>query len=190
MSVEDAVKALGWIQPTQILLQDECDVAARAYILSLDVFLRRRSVDPPTWLRKMFEWGPVKRPVSWCDVPKARKADCGLLAALAREVYKARGVEAFQAQLIVKYPEHAVEHWVKIWRNKGAEPDWIWGNFVYHEVVVVKRGRVVEVYDPLLNALFNGIPQRIDRGIVVAFRVFGELKKITPGVWHLMRTSP
>ena len=61
----------------------------------------------PHWLRNKFKWGPSGYPIHWCDAVRRETLDCGVLAALAHEVFSVRGVQSFRAQFVQRFSEVA-----------------------------------------------------------------------------------
>lgn len=133
----------------------------------------------PTWLSKVFEWGPSEWPISWCQLVKEKYLDCGVFAALAREVFKAQGHEVHPAQVLISYNATCTSHWQKYWdhRKKKKKKDdkrdvfpWIGTEIVYHEICVLEmpdgEGRF---YDSTWGHWY--LPQsRIGFGAVLALR--------------------
>jgi hypothetical protein len=64
---------------------------------------------------------------------RRKTLDCGALAALAHEIFLARGVKSFPVQLIQQYSEHAARHWQKEWDGKDVSSHWIGEDVIYHE---------------------------------------------------------
>src|SRR5215467_8611841 len=46
----------------------------------------------PRWIARRWVWGPTRWPIAWCEAVKAEKIDCGVFAAFAREIFRAKGV--------------------------------------------------------------------------------------------------
>jgi hypothetical protein len=101
----------------------------------------------PTWLSQLFEWGPSEWPISWCELVKEDVIDCGVFAALAREVFKAQGVDVHPAQALISYNAVCTAHWQDYWdkrkktkKNKNNRDifPWIGTEIVYHEICVLE----------------------------------------------------
>ena len=102
----------------------------------------------PRWLRHRFEWGPSRYPIYWCELPKKSKVDCGVLAALAHEVFTARGVRSFRAQLVQEFTSDTAAQWRRGWEGENAITEWIRDSLIYHEgVAVVLRENAVKLWD-------------------------------------------
>ena len=87
-------------------------------------------------------------PIYWCDVPEAATLDCGALASLSLLVLRARGARVAQAQLVLRYPEHALRQWAQMWRRSGESTAWVQSNTCYHEACAVFERGEVAVWDP------------------------------------------
>ena len=90
-------------------------------------------------------------PIHWCEAVEQKTLDCGALAALAREVFSARGVRNYPAQFIQQYTEVAGRQWSKRWAGDGdgASAHWINEDLIYHEAcAVVLRDNEVGLWDP------------------------------------------
>ena len=103
----------------------------------------------PRWLRQRFEWGPTRYPIHWCEIGKAKVLDCGVHAAMAHEVFLARGIRAFRAQMVQEYSEGAAEQWQLKWEDRDAITTWLDGGMIYHEgcAVVTYEGET-KLWDP------------------------------------------
>ena len=112
---------------------------------------------PPTWLSHHFTWGPSVWPISWCQALKEKIIDCGVFAALAREVFQAQGFLAHPAQVLLYYNESCTHHWKDIWVNgmKKVEKSkigevfpWVGSRIVYHELCLLEMpDGSAKVYD-------------------------------------------
>jgi len=102
----------------------------------------------PRWLRHRFEWGPSSYPVYWCELPSKKKVDCGVLAALAHEVFTSRGVRCFRAQLVQEFTSDVAAQWRCGWEGANAITQWIGERVIYHEgVAVVVDSDRIKVWD-------------------------------------------
>lgn len=114
-------------------------------------------IKPPHWLGQLFTWGPSAWPIAWCQIPREKTLDCGVFAALAREVFQAQGVVAHPAQALIRYNEACTDHWKDLWKSGSKKMDkrqsrelfpWIGDEVVYHEICVLELpGRDAKVYD-------------------------------------------
>lgn len=158
-----------WVEhPSSTILHHEsnCCEEARlwflAYARSMEIgSLARYDLKAPTWLSQLFTWGPSEWPISWCQLVKEKFIDCGVFAALAREILKAQGFEAHPAQILLSYNENCTHHWKDLWvagkkkqdTLKGNEPrgksfPWIGNKLVYHEVCALElQDGTARIYD-------------------------------------------
>jgi hypothetical protein len=127
-----------------------CCEIAREWIVNTD-FSALHGADAqtgPRWLRHRFEWGPGTYPIYWCEIAGKKKLDCGVLAALAHEVYTSRGVRSFRAQLVQEFSSQATAQWRSAWTSESAVTDWITDTLIYHEgVAVVARDNELKLWD-------------------------------------------
>jgi hypothetical protein len=141
-----------WVEhPSSVIIHHDaaCCEEARlwflAYARSMEVGASSQfQVKAPAWLMGLFEWGPSKWPISWCEVVKEKKIDCGAFAALAREVFQAQGHEAYPAQALLSYNRICTEHWQDLWKDKKSAEiketfPWVGDEIVYHEICVIER---------------------------------------------------
>lgn len=87
----------------------------------------------PRWMREHSTWGPTVWPIHWCEAVDAGTVDCGVHAAMAHEVFIARGVTAFRAQFVQRYSADTAASWRQNWGMSGASDHWIDGESIYHE---------------------------------------------------------
>lgn len=127
-----------------------CCRDAVAWLRGLDTANCRRTGrwDPPAWLRRTYEWGPMRWPLHWCGVPTAERLDCGALAAVATRLFRARSQRAVPVQLVLRYPLHATAQWARMWSHSGEPASWVRGTVVYHEACGVIDGGLLRVWDP------------------------------------------
>ena len=147
-----------WVEhPSSVIIHHEsaCCEEARlwflAYAKSMEIgSLSQFRLKAPNWLMGLFEWGPSKWPISWCEVVREKVIDCGAFAALAREVFQAQGHEAHPAQALLSYNQACTEHWQDLWKAEPKKPGetssealgeafpWIGDEIVYHEICVIE----------------------------------------------------
>jgi hypothetical protein len=124
-----------------------------AYARSMEIgMLSQFEVKAPTWLTQLFRWGPSQWPISWCEVVRQEVIDCGVFAALAREVFKAQGQEVHPAQALLRYNPACTAHWDDLWREERAKKrelfPWVGKELVYHELCLLEtRQGEARVYD-------------------------------------------
>lgn len=128
---------------------DRCCHEARlwflAYARSMEIgSISEVRIKAPTWLSKLFTWGPSKWPIAWCELVHEEVVDCGVFAALAREVLAAQGHSVHPAQVLLAYGEDCTRHWKSLWSMEekdikaGKAFPWIGERVVYHEICVVE----------------------------------------------------
>lgn len=126
-----------------------CDIA-REWMLAMDYsqLSAGNTLTGPRWLRNKYQWGPSSWPLFWCEAAEQKTLDCGALAALAHEIFVARGVRSFPAQLIHQYSEHATSQWYKGWKGDETSVHWIKEDLIYHEgCAVITRDNEIKVWD-------------------------------------------
>ncbi len=82
--------------------------------------------------------------------PSAKKTlDCGALAAIAHEVFTARGVKSYRIQIVQKFSEVATKQWTSSWNEtNGQQLPWTHNDLIYHEGCAIAVGeREVKVWD-------------------------------------------
>jgi hypothetical protein len=163
--------------PSQISHHGEgCCNRALSWLTTLDraYSFTSGNFDPPVWLRRRFGWAPHAWPIFWCQVPIAENLDCGALAALATELFRARGKIALPVQLALLYPKEAIEVWRVTWRSSLGHASWISENMCYHEACALLGNDEVEIWDPTEGRWLmplSAMPQRY--GELIAIRIFG-----------------
>ena len=128
-----------------------CCEVVKEWVIATDLSLLGggSELTGPRWLRHRFEWGPTRYPIHWCEIGRASVLDCGVHAALAHEIFLARGIRSFRAQMIQEYSENAAEQWQMRWEERDAITSWIDGVLIYHEgCATVTNGNVLKLWDP------------------------------------------
>ena len=162
---------------------DSCCDEARfwflAYARSMEIgSLAQFNIKAPTWLSQLFTWGPTDWPISWCQLVKEKVVDCGVFAALAREVFKAQGHEPHPAQALLSFNETCTNHWKDLWKkgdksggkSRGETFPWIGDQVVYHELCLLELpDGTAKVYDSTWGSWYRP-QQRIGFGAVLALR--------------------
>lgn len=187
-----------WLHsPASVIAHHEeaCCRVAREWMLATDYsrLSAGDSLTGPRWLRQRFAWGPSRHPIHWCEAVRRDTLDCGALAALAHELFLARGVESYPTQLIQQYSEHATSHWLAGWAEDDTPSHWIETDVVYHEgCAVVTGGDEIKIWDATASWWVN--PRQLGGyGGVLALRVFvdaapaaflWDTHRITPNEWH------
>jgi hypothetical protein len=126
-----------------------CDTA-REWIIGMDFSQLHggNSLTGPRWLRSKFKWGPSKWPMHWCEAVKEKTLDCGALGALSHQLFLARGVRSFAAQLILEFNDASTRHWHETWSKENACAHWISEGLIYHEgCAVAVQDNEIKVWD-------------------------------------------
>jgi hypothetical protein len=152
----DTFERTGWAQASVSTLADHgrCCAAARGWLVAMSRSLDFAATDglvfaAPRWLMHRWKWGPTRWPVSWCEAVRAEAVDCGVFGAFAREIFRAKGVEAYGGQVLRSCAGTTTAHWRAKWAALPGAFNWIGENAVYHEVCIVRVGRAeARVYDP------------------------------------------
>jgi hypothetical protein len=128
-----------------------CCEIVKEWIIATDQSLLNggNELTGPRWLRHRYEWGPTRYPIHWCEIGRSKVLDCGVHAAIAQEVFLARGVRCFRAQFVQEYSEGASEQWQLKWEDRDAITTWIEGKLIYHEgCAVIGSDGVAKLWDP------------------------------------------
>ena len=153
----------------------DCCEEARLWFLALARSMEIRSlsqykIKAPTWLQERFTWGPTQWPIAWCQLVKEDVIDCGVFAALAREIFKAQGFEAHPAQALLSYNPTCTSHWKDLWKgdpsqekkktSEGEVFPWIGTQIVYHELCLVELPNgEAKVYDSTWGNWYESRPR-------------------------------
>jgi hypothetical protein len=153
---------------------DHCCDVAREWLIAMDFAqLNGGSLrSGPRWLRKTYEWGPSAWPITWCEVVHRKVIDCGAHAALAHEVFAARGGTALRAQFVQRYSDDATEQWRRKWSDEQVSDHWLGENAIYHEGnALLGEGDELKLWDGSSGCWLNP-RQEGGYGAVLAVRVF------------------
>jgi hypothetical protein len=145
-----------WAQASVSTLVDHgpCCAAARGWIVATSRSLDFAATDgltfaAPRWLTRRWKWGPTCWPIAWCEAVRAEAIDCGVFGAFAREIFRAKGVQAYGGQVLRECAKATTAHWRARWAAVPGAFDWIGENTVYHEVCIIQVGPAeARVYDP------------------------------------------
>ncbi len=168
----------GHWQPSQISHHGRiCCEIAREWITSTDfsALSGGNLLTGPRWLREKFNWGASSYPIFWCEAVRKKTLDCGALAALAHEVFAARGVKSRRVQIVQRFSEAATKQWSCSWRENGdAELRWIDRDLIYHEgcAIEVVEGEI-KVWDASAGWWVDP-KAKTGYGSLIAIRVTGE----------------
>jgi hypothetical protein len=170
-----------------------CCEAAREWVFAFDLSLlgSADALTGPRWLRHKFKWGPSPWPLHWCEAVRREALDCGALAALAREIFEARGVRAFPAQLVQQYTDDSARHWRRNWDGEEIPSGWIRDELIYHEAcAVLAAGDEIKVWDPTASWWVN--PRQFGGyGSLLALRLLTDEAAPRAGFrWGAHRVAP
>lgn len=124
-----------------------CCETAREWLSAMDFSQLNAgsSLTGPRWIRQKYNWGPTRWQIHWCEVVRQKALDCGAQAALAQEVFAARGVESYQCQLVQQYSKEATKQWSERWNDEETSVFWIDDDLIYHEGCAVAVGENNEI---------------------------------------------
>jgi hypothetical protein len=180
-----------------------CDTA-HAWIVAMDFAMLNGGdlSSGPRWLRERYKWGPSPWPIHWCEVVERQVIDCGAHAALAHEVFTARGQTSFPAQLVQRYSAEATEQWRGKWTEEQVSCHWLSDDVIYHEATALLVGEdEVKLWDSSAGWWLNARQQGAGYGSLLAVRIFapdhghagggdgfrwGE-RRLKPNVWNQIR---
>jgi hypothetical protein len=156
-SVEgDTLERADWIRASGSVLTHHgpCCDRARGWLVAMGRSYDFASTDHlvfagPRWMTKRWEWGPTQWPIAWCEAVRLKVIDCGVFGAFAQEIFRAKGIEAYSAQVLRTYTEECALHWRHKWAAIPGAFAWIGERVGYHEVCAVRSGpNEARVYDP------------------------------------------
>jgi hypothetical protein len=159
---------------SQLLHHDQaCCRQARHWLKALDrsYSYHDGTWHPPAWLLRSFTWGPVQWPLAWCQVPHSASLDCGALAAIAIQLFRWRGDNAWPIQLVFRYPTEVTSHWEAIWKRKGIPSPWIAGQYCYHEACLITRDAETQIWDPTQGRWLGLDDVETEHGTIMAWRL-------------------
>ena len=158
---------------SELVHHGECCQLARRWLVDMHRSLsfnrsEEHRLHAPTWLRQRFKWGPVQWPLSWCETVRKSQIDCGVFAALSREIFAQQGVDVYPAQVILNQPKTYVQHWNLKWANIFQTIPWIGQEYVYHEVCAVAEAgdSRIRIYDPTESVWLDSEFSRGLNGVV------------------------
>ena len=142
---------------------------------------------PSPWFRERWVWGPLERPIHWCEIVERKTIDCAALATMAAEGMDAIGQPVLLVQILEIFDDHTVQNWAYHWREHGGGY-WISSGLVYHEVIAVKAlgpDPGIRIWDSTEECYCEQRPLS-GHGAVVAVRVLqhGESELATNGVFN------
>ena len=144
-----------WREFPASVISDHCKACcriARAWLAGMDKSLMSSGdvQSGPRWIRQRYRWGPSSWPIHWCEALEKKVLDCGALAAVSCEIFRARGVECYPTQFIQRYTRDAAVHWNSRWQANAPETlHWIDDDLMYHEgcAIALPDGEV-RIWDP------------------------------------------
>jgi hypothetical protein len=175
-----------------------CDIA-REWVVAMDYAMLNGGdlASGPRWLRARYKWGPSPWPMHWCELVERKVIDCGAHAALAHEVFTARGQKSFHAQVVQKYSPDATSQWRGAWAKEDVSCHWLSDDIIYHEATALLVGEdEVKLWDASAGWWLNPRQQGAGYGNLLAVRIFageqigggdgfrwGE-RRFKPNVWN------
>ena len=182
-----------------------CCHIAREWILSMDYSQLGGGnvLAGPRWVRHKYKWGPSRWPIHWCEAVRRKTLDCGALAAIAHEVFCARGVRSLPAQFVQQFSEDATRDWSERWKGETCAPNWIREDLIYHEGCAVvtggQSGQEIKVWDASAGWWVN--PRQYGGyGGLLAIRIFDpqagpdtsfrwDTHDIVPNIWQKLKRA-
>jgi hypothetical protein len=152
-----------------------CCEVARQWVSAMDFAMLNGGdlASGPRWLRERYKWGPSPWPMHWCELVERQTIDCGAHAALAHEVFTARGRTSFHAQFVQKYSEDATSQWRGKWAEEDVSCHWLDGDTIYHEATALLVGEdEVKLWDASAGWWVNARQQGAGYGNLLAVRIF------------------
>src|SRR5215831_12528626 len=98
----DTLERAEWARASGSTLVDHgpCCARARAWLVAMGRSHDFASTDGLTFAAP--RW-----PIAWCEAVKAASIDCGVFAAFALEIFRAKGIEAYSGQVLRTYAEES-----------------------------------------------------------------------------------
>ena len=168
LELQSALDKFKSLSPTVISSHDsDCCRVGQKWFSGLSKVHNAISSLPSPWMRSTWEWGPLERPIHWCQIVKKSVLDCGTLSALTIESLAAVGQKSFSVQMVQMYSEDMVQDFEHMWRDEGGGY-WTHQDLVYHECVAVINGEVnhIKVWDPTVETFSDGSPAQGHDSIV------------------------
>lgn len=170
--IESAILKFSDIHPTVIQCHPEtCCRVAHEWFRGQSRAHHAMSGLPAPWLRLRWRWGPLERPIHWCQIVERDTIDCGALSALTFESMMAIGEAAWFVQLIQNFDIGMVGDWEHFWRNHGGSY-WTFGPLVYHECIGFRASlqNGIRIWDPTVETLSDQQPL-VGHDSIAAIRV-------------------
>ena len=176
-----------------------CCEVAREWVRAMDYAMLNGGDEAsgPRWLRARDKWGPSAWPIHWCELVERKVIDCGPHAALAHEVFAARGLTAFHAQFVQRYSADATSQWRARWAEEDVSCHWLADDLIYHEANALLVGEdEVKLWDGSAGWWVNPRQRGGGYGNLVAVRIFagGQIgggdgfrwgeRRLKPNLWN------
>jgi len=168
LELQSALDKFKSLSPTVISSHDsDCCRVGQKWFSGLSKVHNAISSLPSPWMKSTWEWGPLERPIHWCQIVKKSVLDCGTLSALTIESLSAVGQKSFSVQMVQMYSEDMVQDFEHMWRDEGGGY-WTHQDLVYHECVAVINGEAnhIKVWDPTVETFSDGSPTQGHDSIV------------------------
>ena len=168
LGLQSALDKFKSLTPTVISSHNsKCCHVARKWFTGLSKVHHAISSLPSPWMKSTWEWGPLERPIHWCQIVKKTVLDCGTLSALTIESLAAVSQKSFSVQMVQMYSEDMVQDFEHMWRDEGGGY-WTHQDLVYHECVAVINGNAncVKIWDPTVETFSDGSPTKGHDSIV------------------------
>jgi len=168
LELQSALDKFKSLSPTVISSHDsDCCRVGQKWFSGLSKVHNAISSLPSPWMRSTWEWGPLERPIHWCQIVKKTVLDCGTLSALTIESLAAVSQKSFSVQMVQMYSEDMVQDFEHMWRDEGGGY-WTHQDLVYHECVAVINGEAnhIKVWDPTVETFSDGSPTQGHDSIV------------------------
>jgi len=168
LELQSALDKFKSLSPTVISSHDsDCCRVGQKWFSGLSKVHNAISSLPSPWMKSTWEWGPLERPIHWCQIVKKSVLDCGTLSALTIESLSAVGQKSFSVQMVQMYSEDMVQDFEHMWRDEGGGY-WTHQDLVYHECVAVINGDAnhIKVWDPTVETFSDGSPTQGHDSIV------------------------
>ena len=181
LGLQSALDKFKSISPTFISAHDSgCCQLARKWFTGLSNVHHAISSLPSPWMKSTWYWGPLERPIHWCQIVKKTVLDCGALSALTIESLAAVGQKSFSVQMVQMYSEDMVQDFEHMWRYEGGGY-WTHQDLVYHECVALINGEAnhIKVWDPTVETFSDGSPTQ-GHDSIVAIKIIDSSNHFDP----------
>ncbi len=151
-----------------------CCEMAREWILATDHAQQgdAAALTGPRWLRQRYPWGPSPWPLHWCEAVERKRLDCGAHAAIAHELFTARGVKSRPAQFVLQFNKDSTRHWADKWKEEEIAAAWIDGDLIYHEgCAVALGGDEIKLWDASAGWWIDNRQQLGGYGSLISVRI-------------------